>query len=81
MEHIVLISVHNNIISHEYVDTLKAARALMKLEMIDAGVNEDFFTPSTLCKDSEDKKIGFDFFNAHFDKSETDKYAWKILSI
>lgn len=81
MERIILIQAHNGEIQYEFPETLKDARALMKLRMIEAGVSEAFFAPNTLSRHTIDKKIFFDFYSAGYEKSENDNYGWKIISL
>lgn len=81
MERIVLIEAHNGEIQYEFFDTLKEARANMKLRMLNAGVGECFFTPNALSRHTIDYSIYFDFFRAGYKKSENDNYGWKIISL
>lgn len=81
MERIVLVEAHNGEIQYEFFDTLKAARANMKLRMINAGVEDTFFAPSAISRHTPDYSIYFDFFRAGYRKAENDVYGWKIISL
>lgn len=70
-----LVQVHNNVETVQLFHTIREARANMKLQMIEAGIPDNFFTPHRL-----QKKEGDILFNKNYAsyETETDKYYWEI---